>query len=65
MQNENTLISKESPSINDERINSKENPENKIQIETLLDLYKIPINSSLILEEKVSFRPKNLSLTLS
>jgi hypothetical protein len=44
MQNENTLISKESPSINDERINSKENPENKIQIETPLDLYKIPIS---------------------
>ncbi len=44
MQNENTLISKESPSLNDERINSKENPENKIQIETPLDLYKIPIS---------------------
>ncbi len=44
MQSENILISQYPPSLNTENINSKINPQNKIQIDNPLDLYKIPIS---------------------
>ena len=44
MQSENILISQYPLSLNTENIKSKINPQNKIQIDNPLDLYKIPIS---------------------
>ena len=44
MQSESIPISQYPSSLNSENINSKINPQNKIQIDTPLDLYKIPIS---------------------
>ena len=41
MQSESIPISQYPSSLNSENINSKINPQNKIQIDTPLDLYKI------------------------